>query len=458
MGQQERSTISNSRKEWEKLAGKVLAAARQELYLSMRYLYLALNKLTPVADGRVRRMGTDGRVLAFQPMQVAELYRQDGVAVSRAYLHSVLHALFSHMYRRGEREEWRWNLACDIAVEEIIDSLESRAVRRVVPDRCEQLYAWLSGKCRVHSAERIYEALEAREREAPSPAPGEWSPAELEALFWVDDHCFWPCGDGQQGQPQEREAGEQERELWRELREQMQTEMETYSRAAGMGKSRIYQEIAYENREKTSYREFLRRFAAPTEVLRLDPDSFDFGYYQYGMQLYGNMPLIEELEYREENRIGEFAVVLDTSGSCSREMVARFLAETVSVLSEAESFRDGFVCHILQCDNQIQEEAEVRSAAELERYLQEFRVCGRGGTDFRPAFLHMDQALASGRWGRLDGVLYFTDGYGIYPERCPAYDTAFLFVEEEWAEGRPPWRAEGFPVWAMHLELPAETR
>ena len=40
----------------------------------------------------------------------------------------------------------------------------------------------------------------------------------------------------------------------------------------------------------------------------------------------------------------------------------------------------------------------------------------------------------------LKGLLYFTDGYGIYPERMPDYDVAFVFLhEDENAPKVPPW-------------------
>ena len=44
-------------------------------------------------------------------------------------------------------------------------------------------------------------------------------------------------------------------------------------------------------RDDVDYRAFLRRFAAPREVAAVDADAFDYGFYSYGLRLYGNMPL-----------------------------------------------------------------------------------------------------------------------------------------------------------------------
>lgn len=44
------------------------------------------------------------------------------------------------------------------------------------------------------------------------------------------------------------------------------------------------------------------------------------------------------------------------------------------------------------------------------------------------------------------GLIYFTDGYGTFPEKKPAYETAFVFIDDEY--GQPE-----VPVWAIKLVL-----
>ena len=40
----------------------------------------------------------------------------------------------------------------------------------------------------------------------------------------------------------------------------------------------------------------------------------------------------------------------------------------------------------------------------------------------------------------LKGLIYFTDGYGIYPNKMPPYRTAFVFLEEDYRDvDVPPW-------------------
>lgn len=74
-----------------------------------------------------------------------------------------------------------------------------------------------------------------------------------------------------------------------------------------------------ENRKRYDYREFLRKFSVLKEEMQVDMDSFDPIYYNLGLELYGNMPLIEPLETKEMKKIEDFVIVLDTSMSCNSD-------------------------------------------------------------------------------------------------------------------------------------------
>ena len=51
-----------------------------------------------------------------------------------------------------------------------------------------------------------------------------------------------------------------------------------------------------------------------------------------------------------------------------------------------------------------------------------------------------------GEFENLKGLIYFTDGYGIYPERMPDYDVIFSFLNED--ENRTP-----VPPWSLKVVL-----
>ena len=96
--------------------------------------------------------------------------------------------------------------------------------------------------------------------------------------------------------------------------------------------------------------------------------------------------------------------------------------------------------HIIQCDEKVRSDQVIQSREELEMYMEHFEIRGLGGTDFRPAFAYVDDLLAKKAFGKLRGMIYFTDGYGIFPARKPIYDTAFVFMKEDYQDlDVPPW-------------------
>ena len=78
------------------------------------------------------------------------------------------------------------------------------------------------------------------------------------------------------------------------------------------------------------------------------------------------------------------------------------------------------------------------------------QIKGYGGTDFRPAFEYVNTLKVTGQLNGLKGLIYFTDGKGIYPVAAPTYDVAFVFIKERFSE-------EDFPAWAMRVVLDEET-
>ena len=198
-------------------------------------------------------------------------------------------------------------------------------------------------------------------------------------------------------------------------------------------------------RSRRSYKEFLRRFAVLREEVHADYDSFDMGYYAYGLSLYGNMPLIEPLETRETYKIRDFVIVLDTSYSVSGELVEHFLQETFTILTESDSFFVRNKIRIIQCDDSVKTDEEITDEKQIKPLLNKFTLVGGGGTDFRPAFSYVRDLLDKGELKNMCGLIYFTDGKGIFPAKCPSYKCAFVSVGA--------YEGNEVPPWAMKVEL-----
>ena len=225
--------------------------------------------------------------------------------------------------------------------------------------------------------------------------------------------------------------------------------METMGNQQDEESKSMLEQVQVENRERYDYRRFLQRFSVLREEMQVDPDSFDYIFYTYGLSLYGNMPLVEPLESKEVSRIEDFVVVIDTSMSCSGDLVRRFLEETYDVLCQSDSYFKKTNIHIIQCDEQVQQDRLITNREEIEAYMRDFTIIGQGGTDFRPAFEYVNGLIRQGAFHRLKGLLYFTDGEGIYPVKRPVYDTAFVFLKDQYTD-------ISVPAWAMKLIMEPE--
>ena len=182
---------------------------------------------------------------------------------------------------------------------------------------------------------------------------------------------------------------------------------------------------------KYDFTRYLRRFSILREEIQLDESSFDYIPYCYGLERYGNLPFIEPLEYTESSRIAQLVIAIDTSGSCSQEVVERFFAEIERILMHRENFFRKMDIHIIQCDAIIQEHVEIHDLSDWKRYRKGLTIKGRGGTSFIPVFRLVEKLRAHGQLKDLKGLLYFTDGDGAYPHREPDYEVAFIFPDRE---------------------------
>lgn len=400
------------------LCGEIIRACRTELcdlfpYLDGAFVSLKWKKTEQ------RGFRVDGDEVWFYPDDLIGLYARSPNAVRRGYLHMLLHCLFLHLYAPNRANDRLWNLACDIAVEQVI---ESQKISRLSVSGAGKQAFLLGLEGKAQSAEQIYEFLKA----------GGFEPSmeELEADFSFDDHSWASAERGKKAQ-------------WEQLLLSVsgkKTGLGQRGRTPGTG-----EETAPDTKSgEFDYRAYLRRFTFLREEVQLDLDSFDYAFYQLGMERYGSMPIIEPLEYREVRRLEELVIAIDTSGSCSAETVGRFLAETYKILASQENFFRKMKVYFIQCDCIVQDVTLIRCPEDWLDYAKKIRIQGRGGTDFTPVFDYVQKLREKRELKNLKALLYFTDGDGFYPSTPPDYETAFVLLQ---VTGHP----ELVPKWGRCL-------
>lgn len=572
------------------LGSRILNQSRYELSLSMRHLARALDRLPYEMDFNTQRMGTEGERIHFHPEFIFQLFMESPQKLNRLYMHSLLHCLFRHMFKNEDKKEELWNMACDIHVEYVLDSLDVDLLKRPAGEYRENTFQRLEEKIKTLSAERIYQYLEEADLDYDA-----WE--RLEREFYKDDHVFWKVIDrkdapGQEGEgdsdgaplplpedfspndssfPEERDGekrdnkgntsdehseekdskdedskdrdsqntdsqnkdskdigsqntesqntdskdidpnakdgsasesmpskdssgdreapfhedsqgedsssgqqgdrkeGDRKEEDRQRKEQEKREEREAKKKRDDLSKEwediskRTEQEIEHSSKEKqeeqgslawflrleqkkyTDFRDFLRRLSVDREEMEVDLDSFDYGYYYYGLEQYGNMPLIEENEYREGRKLQELVIAIDTSHSTKGEMVKGFLEETAGILKQKDAFFQKVKVHILECDDELRKDICLENVEDLEQYSKNFAVKGGYGTDFRPVFRYVSDLQKRGELKNLKGLMYFTDGKGRYPKEAPPYVTAFVFPKGEDIDD------DNVPFWAMKL-------
>lgn len=441
----------------EKVAAEIIQMSKNKLLVNMRFMDMALNqfRMSPRPD-LTPFSACDGDVYVYDPVHILKAYMLDENLPIRNFLHSVLHCVFKHFYVNTLVDQTMWNLACDIAVESAINDLELSFLNITKAKEQVQFFDLFKNKVKNVSAEKIY-------RYFLDEKLSDHLVEKLSLLFKGDDHVLWYLTETQKKKMNLYAShGEAVKPLsnmllllqgWGDIALRMQTELEVFM-LQGKGAGLLTQNLREVNRERYDYSEFLKKFAVRAEMMKLNPDEFDYNFYTYGLALYENMPLIEPLEYREVKRIREFVIAIDTSGSTSGSLVQTFVQKTYNILKSTESFFSKINLHIIQCDAEIQEDVKITTQQEFDAYLKQMQLHGLGGTDFRPVFAYVNHLVDKKEFDNLKGLIYFTDGYGSFPQKMPSYDTAFVFVEDE----QNPSTSNNYevPSWAMKLVLRKE--
>jgi len=484
----------------DELALDVLNLARNTLAIHLRFMDKAIGMLKLQAVPGLNGVAVDGVYIYYDSMSVLRCFSKERNEMTREYLHMILHCVYQHFWVSTTVNQRLWDLACDIAVERTIHDMALPPVETSIVSAQEQAFLHFEENVKYMTADVIYKYLMNAELDYDEICG-------LEKLFSADLHTIWyrPKEQGLQSiadsertnnpsmLPQESQADDSHEDeesardeaadqkeqnddtsadgqlsndsdaspsnkcdgdkgvpkAWKSVARQMKIDLETFSKSRGDQAGSLTLNLRAVTRERYDYAEFLRKFAVLNEAMKINDDEFDYIFYTYGMNLYGNMPLIEPLEYKDMKQIREFVIAIDTSGSTRGELVQRFVNKTYNILKQEESFSNRFNLHIIQCDCEVHQDFKITSQDEFDSYMRNMRIYGGGGTDFRPVFDHVDELIANGELLNLKGMIYFTDGQGLFPFHSPQYHVAIVYIDD-------PNNDLAVPPWAIKLVLQPE--
>jgi len=358
-----------------------LTAARTRLILDRPFLGALVLRL-PIKEGDpswCSTVATDARAFYFNPTYIAPLTLDQ---VQFVLAHEALHCGLSHFARREHRDQRRWDVACDHAVNQLLkqDGLE------MIPGALyDESYADMS-------AEEIYPYIPQDTEEEPQD----------QHLY--DDHS--------------NESTDEERTDYRNppppLSPQERDELNTQwqQRLAGAAQQAIQAEKMNGSVERlvnrllhstVPWRTLLARFMSGTT-------REDYNLMRPSQRREG-----EAIQPSLSSPQANVTIALDTSGSVEEEELNTFVTE-VSAIKGLVNAR----ITLLTCDSQLDEDGPWVFEP-WQRMNLPTSVKGQGGTDFKPVFNWLD-----GQQFKPDLLIYFTDAVGKFPDKRPAVEPLWL--------------------------------
>jgi len=366
---------------------------------------------------------TDGRTIWLNPRWTAALtLRQLGYVL----VHELGHVALLHPLRRGARKPYLWNVACDAAVNCLVDQITDGRGRPLY-DRPVNIAIPGVGTCSgIHldwakdlAAEQIYERLRAEQPPQPSCCP-QHAAGHPDAASGTAPDPHAPNLQGTHCSPGETcvqlpgtfTDTDAEALVGRVLAAH---EAWQASNRRGDLPGALLRLIDRLRAARVPWQRVLRQYAGTALA------SEDFSLFPPHKRWLAQEDLVRPTCRSE--RMGQLAVAIDTSGSIDRRTLQMFASEIAALHTLSEETL------LLTCDAQVH---QVIRTQQVPTFLASLSLRGGGGTSHVPVF----RWLAEHRT-RPDLLVALTDLYTKYPERRPPYPV--LWVAPEAHGEAPPW-------------------
>jgi len=373
--------------------------AKVKLMLEHPYFGTIASALHIEKSDDIESFVSDGKVLHYNDEYFESVAVTD---VEFALANGAMHSVLKHEKRLGSRYEWLWQLATDYTINSmLVKNGLTLPEKANFQDRFDGMYA-----------EEVYEILrsEIKHQETSDEDSSDEDNQEAndnsdkiskeQQKIEVANTHFMDDSDTQKD-TSDMTLEEEAENIQKEFLEQVFKKM---NRQGTLPKDLKYLVPEYFS-HTINWREMLYRYIA-----------------SYAKSSFSFVPPNMKYLYRGiylpslSSDLLRIVVAIDTSGSVDETLLGIFLGEVQSITEQYPNFE----IDIITADAQIQSH-EVFLPGETLNY----EVKGRGGTDFRPVFEYIDKYVD---YPTL--LLYFTDGFGTFPESEPNYDILWVMTEE----------------------------
>jgi predicted metal-dependent peptidase len=393
-----------------------LSAACTRLILDRPFLgALVLRMPMKPADPKwCATIGTDARHLYYNPDYI------DGLSLEQtqfALAHEALHCALSHFARREHRNENRWDIACDLAINPILIKEGMTAVPGALYNigyegmMAEEIYPLV----KENSEQQTHDQhLYGKQNKAAQQQPQKGSDSQQDEQ---DSDSEEPAGGDSGGEGEERAAGEPD-SLSDAEKEQLSVQWR--QRMAGAA-----QQAMQAGKLAGSLRKLVDHLLQPQLPWRMllarymSASSRDDYSYMRPSRREGDaiFPSLRSAQ-------ADIVVVLDTSGSINPAEMQEFVTEIDAIKGQVRARISLHACDAMLAKNGPWE-FEPWEAFELPGNIR-----GGGGTRFTPVFEYLYEQGDSP-----DLLVYFTDAEGEFPKSEPRFPVIWLVK----GRGKVPW-------------------
>ena len=363
----------------DRVVREKLITARVGLLLKAAFFGNLATRLKLVnADEWCGTAATDGRHFYYNTRFIELLKPKE---IEFLFGHEVLHCVYDHFGRRGDRHHQIWNIANDYCVNADLKKHNVGQFITSVPCLYDRKYENMS-------SEEIYDELMKNVKKVNME----------ELIDQLLDHHIDGEGEGEgagdkdgdgEGKGRPRLSKEERQQIRDEIKEAMLAAAQTADGAGNLplGVKRIIEELT---EPKMNWRELLRMNLESTI-------KSDYTWQRAGRKGWHTDAIMPG---RKNDEMIDIAVGLDASGSISEVMLKDFLGEIQNIMDSFPAYRIHVVTFDTEIYNPVQYDSDNLDS------ICDYEVTGGGGTDFDCVYAYLKQEEIIPR-----RLVMFTDGY-----------------------------------------------
>jgi predicted metal-dependent peptidase len=359
----------------DRVVREKLISARVGLLLKASFFGNLATRLKLInADEWCATAATDGRNFYYNTRFIEMLRPKE---IEFLFGHEVLHCVYDHFGRRGDRDPQLWNIANDYCV-------NGDLVKHNVGEKITSVPCLYDRKYDGMSSEEVYDQLYENATKI-----------DIGKLLdqMIDEHLDGEGdGDGDEdgeGSGRPKLSAEDKQAIKDEIKEAMLAAAATVDGAGNLpaGVKRLIQQLT---EPQMNWREILRMNLEST----IKADYTWMRASRKGWHMDAVMP------GQKPDEMIDIAVMLDASGSISETMLKDFLSEIQGIMDSFPSYKIHVVTFDTDCYNPAQYDSDNLDS------MIDYEVKGGGGTDFDCIFKYLkDEEITPRR------LIVFTDGY-----------------------------------------------